>query len=341
MRNRTAVVLFALAAALPLSADEFSIAPSFGPTSGGTEVTIKGDFPGFGYGVSFGGAGATDVRHVDAHTLVAVTPENLPGVTEVRIVELPARFLPANLQFTYVGDVPASYERILLPIFLDPIHGQFGSEFVTSFSVQLQRGEVARLFGLRFACRFFCPPDIGAVPLSVSRQFPRLSGDSVVRNGNPGRFLFVPKDEVQNLAMNLRVFDRSRSAQNFGTELPIVRESRFTEGYTTLTLVDVPTDARFRNTLRIYATGPANVIVRVEAPTISPVDHEVELQPGGNVFEPATATFSTFPTGVGPATVTISIPTPPITPPPAPRMWAFVAVTNNDTQMITTVTPQP
>ncbi len=341
MLKRAALLLFALVVSVPVAGD-YTVTPTSGPTSGGTELTFKGNFPGFVYGVIVGGAVAEDVRRVDAQTLVAVTTEHLPGVVPIRIFEVD-RFLFTDLKFTYVGEVPATYERILLPIFLPPVRGQFGSEFVTSFTATLRRGSMARFHGLTFECRFICMPELeSGLPVSVTPQGPRLDGDSLVRNGNPGRFIYIPKDEVQNVAMNLRVYDRSRSMQNFGTEIPIVRENRFTEGYERLTLLDVPTDPRFRNTLRIYATGPTKVIVQVSGPTISPVDREVDLVAGANVYEPAMATFSAFPTGVGLAEVIIRIPTPTIAPPPpAPRLWAFVAVTNNDTQMITTVTPQP
>jgi hypothetical protein len=130
------------------------------------------------------------------------------------------------------------------------------------------------------------------------------------------------------------VYDQSRTTQSFGTEIPIVRERQFTNGSTVLTLLNVPTDARFRNTLRIYGTAAAQVVVRVSAPTISPVDSPVTLNAGENVFKPAAATFSSFPTGVGLVTVTITVPV-------QAHVWAFVSVTNNDTQQITTITPQP
>jgi hypothetical protein len=65
----------------------------------------------------------------------------------------------------------------------------------------------------------------------------------------------------------------------------------------------------------------------------------VHLSGATNPFEPAYAEIGDFPVGAGDVRVTIHtwsrlghIPNPPV--------WAFLSVTNNDTQMITTITPQ-
>ncbi|HET7711570.1 MAG TPA: hypothetical protein VFL80_06535, partial [Thermoanaerobaculia bacterium] len=106
----------------------------------------------------------------------------------------------------------------------------------------------------------------------------------------------------------------------------------------------VPVDPRFRSTLRIYSTSPQadqNVNVQFEGQS-----YNVRLQPGATMFEPAYGTFSNFPTtpppGVpGPVTlrVVVTPPVGPIGPAPVPPFWAFISVTNNDTQQITTITP--
>ena len=67
----------------------------------------------------------------------------------------------------------------------------------------------------------------------------------------------------------------------------------------------------------------------------------VQLQPGKNIFEPAYAQFTDFPVPVDPRStstiqVTIEQPQDIIAGPP---MWAFITVTNNETQQITTITP--
>jgi hypothetical protein len=338
--RRIALIIVALLS-LPLFAQSFSISPAAGPTAGGTEVTISGDFPSFAYGVIFGGANATNIRKLDAHTLVAVTPQHLPGVANVEIFEL-GRFLITGLTFTYVGEIPANLERVLLPILVPPITGQFGSQFITAFTAQLQAGEQVTLYGLDFACKFICPPQFfNDLPIGLAPEGPRIDEADIRMSGTPGRFIYVPKEQLPNVAMNLRVYDRSRSTQNFGTEMPVVRESRFTEGFSSITLLNVPTDPKFRNTLRIYGTGIAEVNVSIRPATGTALNYSMDLSEPKSIFEPAFASFTNFPSNVGPVTVTIVIPVPPILPIQPPRIWAFDSVTNNDTQLITTISPQP
>jgi hypothetical protein len=126
---------------------------------------------------------------------------------------------------------------------------------------------------------------------------------------------------------------------NFGTEIPVVREREMTSR--SLDLVAVPTDSRFRRTLRIYATGPTFLWVNF-TDGAETFQRTVTLAAGGDGFEPAYAELSDFPTfasGAKQATVTIEAP-PTASPFPQPPYWAFISVTNNDTQVITTITPQ-
>ncbi|HEX2059152.1 MAG TPA: hypothetical protein VHK90_00280, partial [Thermoanaerobaculia bacterium] len=63
-------------------------------------MTITGEFGAWPYGVYFGSTAALETRRVDEHTLVAVTPPHLPGVSEVRIFEYDL-FLGTDLTFTF------------------------------------------------------------------------------------------------------------------------------------------------------------------------------------------------------------------------------------------------
>ena len=117
----------------------------------------------------------------------------------------------------------------------------------------------------------------------------------------------------------------------------MVRLSEFSQEE--IVLLNVPVDARFRNTLRIYSPDAGNVQV-----TVDNVEHAVALQPGRDPFEPSYAMFTNFPQpeANGPTRIRVKIaPLTPITSPPSPtpRIWAFISVTNNTTQEITTITP--
>lgn len=316
----------------------YSISPSSGPTTGGTVVTIKGDFGTWPYGVLFGGVPAVSTTRIDEHTLEAVTPPHFPGASEVNIFEYDLT-LTTGQTFTFEGPVPEeSFERLLLPILTPPVRGAYGSVFHTELRLARKGNEPVLLaYGLETMCPH-CPRfPLTDYPLFLGELKPELE-PHLTLNGTPGRFLYVPTEHVQHLTGNLRVFDVSRSDLNFGTEIPIVpeREFRLNE----IVLMGVPTDPQFRNTLRIYSTEPARVLVQVEGQLPAAVD----LRAGADVFDPAYAVYTDFPNTGNPVRVTIRrMPSPGLPTPVDPDvpLWAFVSVTNNETQLISTITPQP
>jgi hypothetical protein len=128
--------------------------------------------------------------------------------------------------------------------------------------------------------------------------------------------------------MNLRVHDVTRSDVNFGTEIPIVREGDWVNDHIVLT--GVPTDSRFRNTLRIYGQEPFQAVVTIG--NRAPV--HLTLSQANGLFEVPYAIWGDFPRDGAPVRVTIeSVPN-------DVPMWAMITVTNNETQLISTITPQ-
>ena len=239
------------------------------------------------------------------------------------------------LTMPLLGQIPnPSLERVLLPVFTPPVHGAFASEFHTDLRIWNAGENTITLNGLLANCVVTCiePPD---QPFDVpSRR--ELTPEDFSYSGTPGRFIYVPKAGIEELSMNLRVHDVSRGGLNYGTEMPIVRESEFV--INRIVLVGIPTDPRFRNTLRIYSTGATDVIVTVndQAPV------RVALQKTADVFDPAYGVFTQFPTGTAPVRVTIQTDPNIVTLLPIEvPLWAFVTVTNNETQVISTITPQP
>jgi hypothetical protein len=159
---------------------------------------------------------------------------------------------------------------------------------------------------------------------------------------NPaGEFVFVPAGA--SLALQARVRDLSRQAQTWGTELPVVPESRFANR---IRLLDVPSDSRFRTSLRIYTLTP---------PAAGPITVRVEIRPilgspSGDLYDQAMAVNAQDPhvypspgyaqlaldpirglAGADRLMVIVSAPV---------KIWAFVSVTNNETQHVTVVSPQ-
>lgn len=236
----------------------------------------------------------------------------------------------------------AESERLLLPVFTPPVHGAHGSEFHTELRIANNSQNTVTVLGIDGGCTIVCLPGGPAFfPLGAGEE---AGPDDIAFNGSPGRFIYVPTDQVSSLSMNLRVFDVTRDAQNFGTEIPIVRERDFVNNR--IVLVGVPTDPRFRNTLRIYSPMASFAVVTVgdRPPVTIPLTGGAGSQLPGfpDLFVPAYGSFTDFPAGNGPVRVTIQAGSDIVTLLPFETLvWAFVTVTNNDTQAITTITPHP
>jgi hypothetical protein len=334
--------LFALLfAAFPLLAETpYSMTPSIGPTAGGTEVTIKGDF-GSNPIVVFGFELALTTTRIDDHTLIAITPPQLPGTVDVTIFMadgLPIVTPPTGLTFTFFGGIPPAFERVLLPIFTPPVHGAFGSEFHTDLRIANRGTGMVSFYGLHPPCPFAVCDELPAnVPFQVEGG-ETIGPADVKTSGNPGQFLWVKKDIGAALSMNLRVHDVTRDDLNFGTEIPIVNDSEWVNDR--IVFLGVRNDdPRFRNTLRIYGQFPFTALVKIG--DREPV--RVPLSETHSLFDVPYAVFVDFPSSPFLERVTIEaeqnliLPIVPIEVP----MWAMITVTNNETQAISTITPQP
>ena len=319
-----------------------SVTPNTSPVAGGIHVTIRGNgfslciicSPPVPPRVSFGLTPAASVSLIDTQTLDVVTPAHLPGTFSVTVGEFDG-MATATDAFTFSGDPTEAFERILLPIYLPPVQGAFGSDFVTDFrAFNLSGDQTLSVFGL--GAPMFCygvifePPPFDPLeePLSIAR---RDTLECVDRIGDPGRLLWVPAAMADSFAANLRVTDVSRSSKTAGVEIPLARSRDF---HTAIALLGVPIDNQgtgFRALLRIYSLEPEPLAVSVTylGKTVS-----VQLRPGTDIFDPAYGTFSEF-AGAQRATMDILIESTD----PARHIWAFATVTNNETQEITIVSP--
>ena len=323
--------------AVPLFAQTpYTMTPASGPTSGGTEVTIKGDFGLSPYGVIFGSTPATSTTRVDEHTLVAITPPHLPGVVPVVIFEFDFG-INTGLTFEFFGGIPNAYERVMLPVFTPPVFGAFGSEFHTSLRIANSGRDWAAIHGLEPVCVFGPCSEIPVYQPYFVGPGDEIQPSAVEYKGTPGRFLWAEKNETVELSFNLRVHDVTRSDSNFGTEIPVVRDNDWT--INKIVLIGVPSDPRFRNTLRIYGQNPFIAKITVgDRPAV-----RIPLSTTNSIFDVPYAAFGDFPIDAGTLRVTIeaeSLLGPMIGPIEEP-MWAMITVTNNDTQLISTITPQP
>ena len=95
--------------------------------------------------------------------------------------------------------------------------------------------------------------------VSLTLDPTRRSARDITLSGSPPVRL-IDADQVSSVAMNLRVHDVTRDGLNYGTEIRLLGERLQDEPDHVRRR---PTDARFRNTLRIYGESPIDVLVTV------------------------------------------------------------------------------
>ena len=331
-----------------------SISPTSGPASGGTQVTITGNHLGAEVlcivpcptQVTFGDVTVTAVEEAPDHVIV-ITPQHAPGTVDVTVSPAGAKPAAVANGFTFVSTSEDPYERVLLPIYTnEPVSGANGSQWQTDFWLR-NNSSTKTLTLAPWPCGTICPP---VFPNSFS-----LQSETALHNlpqgfdptpGTVSRILYLLRNEPE-VSMSLRVADISRSALNAGTEIPVIREAEFLDA--PADLLNVPYDpSKFRLMLRIYDPFVTSAQYRVtlygQTEGAAPLEHDVTLtaqspQTGQFRTEAAVAQYDFTPLAdvdkVWPAAFRIHIE--PLV--PGSRYWAFVSITNNDTQHVTIVSP--
>ncbi|MBK5258097.1 MAG: hypothetical protein JJE51_00760 [Thermoanaerobaculia bacterium] len=170
-----------------------------------------------------------------------------------------------------------------------------------------------------------------------------------------GRLFWIETAYVDQFVFSLRVRDLSRQSSSAGVEVPVVPEQDFREGV--ITLIDVPTDARFRHSLRVYhATTQPDQKVRVrvfplrldwfQPEPVNPIrEFDLTLQPGADAEFPlrpepsmqvVNNLFDVYPEARAFPRVRIEIT--PLS--EGMKIWGFVATVNNETHEMTVSSPQ-
>lgn len=236
------------------------------------------------------------------------------------------------------------FERLLAPIFLsEPLAGAYGSIWTTRLVGRNESDAVVDV-GVGNPIGTCPQPPCGIRP---GRSFSLTSGFQRV-DPNGGAFVYVGSPGIGRVIFSLRVQDTSRQSQTYGTSLPVLRASDMYT--TTLQLLEVPTDRRFRVALRVYDYDlPADHFARLrifdatnDFNSIPFVDTVLHLQsPDFNSYEavPGTAVFTDL-VSAFPQLASVSLVRIQIEPVSADmRFWAFASVTNNETQHVTTIVP--
>ncbi|HKO57813.1 MAG TPA: hypothetical protein VJ276_18235 [Thermoanaerobaculia bacterium] len=160
----------------------------------------------------------------------------------------------------------------------------------------------------------------------------------------PGQFLYVTHAAADRVRFSIRVRDVAHEDTNWGTEIPVVRDDQYFGQ--TFSLLGIPTDARFRQSLRIYESaleGKGRVEVKVfpmsDGPPLGTAVLDLPSQEPF-IYNPGNAEIlslsDAFPAIRGAGNVRVEIT--PLT--DGGAVWAFVSITNNETQQVSLVTPQ-
>ncbi len=315
------------------------IEPSSGPVAGGTHLVITGEnlnplCPPYmvfcaDLSVQIGGK-PVQILERSNHRLVVLTPASSSGAADVD-VKTNGGVARLARAFTYGA---TDFRRILLPVLMiDEVGGAQGSRWKTELA-GYHRGT-------------------GSIQVTDD---PTHSGDDVTGRGaftpqiatarpGRGRFIYVTSQTAPSVTLNLRARDVSRESQNLGTELPVVGQDDTFGASSTIPLVNIPMQQQYRQKVRIYdfeGESARTVTVRIygDNSATPAVTRDVKLS-----VEATNADYPEYPgqsdidldqmpelSGFSRVTVTIDTPA-------EGRFWAFATITNNDTQLITTVTP--
>ena len=358
--------LLLLLVSLPIAAQTAapviaSVQPAAGPTTGGILVTITGSNLGLPPNFScilpcpaVVRFGSTEVAAIEESNsaLTVRTPAHAAGTVDITVRTGDNRTVTAANAFTYITDRESGYTTFLLPIYTDgDVAGAHGSLWRTEFWVRNNGASVASLAPWDCPVGTVCPAVVPLTrPLNPNETLKGLPVFFRPPSGNPGRLLFVANEGARDVSTSLRLWDVSREANDAGTEIPVVEESELLTS--TAHLMSIPLNGRFRLMLRIYdvANSEARFRVRIyhQIPGVSspaPISDLVltatTTDPGPFRVQPAYVQYG----GIE-SILNLPIPQPdhlrievePLT--QGSIYWTFVAVTNNDTQRVTLVTPQ-
>lgn len=243
------------------------------------------------------------------------------------------------------------FEKVLLPLTnAVPQPGAFGSRWVTVVRITNPLSNPVLAYG-------WLPSNFGIPivdPLAVLPLPEATTLAPSLREGN-GTFLFVDKQYLDGLQVTVRAQDLSRQSQTWGTRIPTPREREFVSR--SFSLNDIPTDSRFRTTIRVYSfdgSVPASAkITLYGVANDNPPNMRRDALLGSAIFGLADVSTAPSPTNVlTPGFLQLSSPESiasaagfdririDIEPAEAAtRLWAFASITNNETQQVTIVAP--
>src|SRR5258706_3651196 len=333
MRLIPCILLTLLAATAAAQNDDFGFYPSSVPPEGGAEINIHANANTYlrftAPQVFFGDVASPRVTLVDAYTVKAVAPAHAIGAVSVTVRDNGA-LLHSLSQFVFQPQL----EEIIIPIALQPTDASFGTRWVSEISVFNDSddvvpidSELCYIFGTVVPCSK--PP----------RRVPPHSSMAVEPSSSyapqPMMWLLPPADHADRLHFTVRLHETSRDPDGPGTEIPVIRSRDFQKDQ--IWLPSIPTNSRFRSTLRVLTNG-YSFIVRVKDNTTGELLLEQTIQRYFPTDGPTlgTVTLSDLLASAAVrahANVRIEVDS-------QSPVWAMLTLTDNESQRVQIFTPQ-
>jgi hypothetical protein len=327
-----------------------TILPASGSTTGGDFVHIRGNRLNSSPALCPGAACAISVKFGDAFgrivsntvsEIVAIAPPHAAGSVDVTvtITGVASPIVLANA-YRYQSNSIDELERILVPVAASG-PGPNAARFETEILITNAGDETVPVSGDATDERSLqSPPPPRFVEPQTTYTLTDLLFDAAAHTG---AFIYVPARLARDVITKVRVHDTSRDAAAYGVEIPVVSDLDYAA---TVRLAGIPTDARFRSTLRVYAYdarnfGPVTLRVRdnADGTLLATVPVALNASKGEENLFPAAAQLS-LDSIIAPLRghprLRIDIADSDAIRP----IWGFVSITNNQTQEITLVTPQ-
>jgi hypothetical protein len=194
------------------------------------------------------------VQHADNSQITVRVPAQDQGLVTVT-VSVPSRpdLTFANFRFGEFVEHSELYTRYLVP--LPTVDTRGGADTTWHTRLMLFNGSEHSVVPVMATPPRIDPPLINHVAPSETAEMALYPSDM-----NLGLFFFVPAPLADTTQMEMRTRIPADANQNYGVEVPVVPQSEFRS---TVHLLGIPTDVRYRGTLRIYGDTNAPMKVRV------------------------------------------------------------------------------
>lgn len=318
---------------------EIVISPIQASETGGDLVTISGlsCLDCTNAVIRFGGTPAQKVTTPGIGVVQAITPPHTRGTFDVTTDDGTL----ANA-FTYVAAgtfIASNFEPILIPLSLgaSQFPGGYGSLWASELWINNGNRWTSELL--------FGNPDGTCCAGPIVTPAETRNGQYIASTQSAfGLLAWVQKGSSKGYTFELQARDVSRAKLHSGTEMPVVHAAEFKDS---IDLLNVPIEpASSRIALRVFNLDsnrefPVHVVITPAAGGEALVDDETlvvrQIAAGGTVrsyarygsFDDLAARYPQL-ANVGRVQITVSTTG-------TEKIWAFVAVTNNATQLITTV----